>query len=282
MTLAPWFDETYIVAEIGINHNGNFEMAKELVLMAARCGVNAVKFQKRSPELCVPKDQWNLPKQTPWGIMDYLGYRYLMEFNSAQYRQLQCIARTHDLDFFASVWDENAVDFMGRLNPPFLKIPSAVLTDDSTLQATASLGKPIFLSTGMSTIRQIQHALEILRSADVLLMHCVSMYPCPVENLNLQMIPALKRTFGRPVGYSGHEVGLAPTLAAVVLGAEVVERHITLDRAMWGSDQAASVEEQGLRKLVKDIRTIEKAMGDGEKRVLPEELEQAKKLRRVL
>ena len=282
MTLAPWFDETYIVAEIGINANGDFETAKELVLMAARCGVNAVKFQKRTPRLCVPKDQWNLPKQTPWGIMDYLGYRYLMEFNSAQYRQLQCIARTHDLDFFASVWDGEAVEFMKRLDPPFIKIPSAVLTDASTLQAAASLGKPIFLSTGMSTIRQIQHALEILRSADVLLMHCVSMYPCPVENLNLQMIPALKRTFGRPVGYSGHEVGLAPTLAAVVLGAEVVERHITLDRAMWGSDQAASVEEQGLRKLVKDIRTIEKAMGDGEKRVLPEELEQAKKLRRVL
>lgn len=280
--MGRWFpDRVFVVAEAGINHNGSIETAKQLIEMAARCGANAVKLQKRSPEVCVPKDQWDVPKVTPWGTMPYGEYRKRMEFSCSAYRQLDAIARTHDLDFFASVWDPDSVEFMQRLDPPYYKIPSAVLTDDETLEAVRGTHKPIFLSTGMSTIGQIRHALEVLRGADVMLMHCVSTYPCPNENLNLQMISTLRRVFSRPVGYSGHEVGLAPTLAAVVLGAEAVERHITLDRAMWGSDQAASVEEPGLRRLVRDIRTIEQAMGDGIKRVLPSEEEQAKKLRRV-
>ncbi len=272
---------TYIIAEIGINHNGDVELAKKLIDVASLAGCDAVKFQKRTPELCVPPEQRNKERETPWGTMTYMEYRYRVEFGEEEYREIDRYCMSKGLTWFASCWDEPSVDFVERFNPPCYKIASASLTDEGLLERLKATGRPLILSTGMSTMEEIRRAVNLLSGSPLLIAHSTSTYPCPPSELNLRMVQTLKREFNCPVGYSGHEVGLQTTCAAVVLGACFVERHITLDRAMWGSDQAASVEPQGLMRLVRDIRVIEQALGDGIKRVYESELPVRAKLRRA-
>lgn len=270
---------TYIIAEIGINHNGSLETAKRLIDVAKSCGCDAVKFQKRTPEKCVPADVRSKMRETPWGYISYMEYRIKVEFSLEDYSAIDNYCRAQKIAWFVSCWDPDSVAFMQRFNLPCLKAPSACLTDRELLEALAGSGRPVMLSTGMSSMEQIDAAVELLGTRRLLLCHATSTYPCPKEELNLRMITTLRNKFPCPIGYSGHEVGLATTVAAVALGASFIERHITLDRAMWGSDQAASIEPQGLRRLVKDIRSVEAALGDGEKRVYPSELEAARRLR---
>lgn len=272
---------TYIVAEIGINHNGDIEIAKRLIDAAVLAGCDAVKFQKRTPELCVPPEQRDILRETPWGLITYMEYRYKVEFSAEQYAEIDSYCKQRNIGWFTSCWDEEAVDFMEPFNPITYKIASASLTDKPLLRHLRSTGRPLILSTGMSTMEEIREAVEVIGRDNLMLCHATSTYPCKPEELNLRMIETLKREFDVPVGYSGHEVGLQTTYAAVVLGACMVERHITLDRAMWGSDQAASIEPQGFMRLVRDIRTIESALGDGVKRVYDSELPVRAKLRRV-
>lgn len=272
----------YIVGEIGINHNGDIEVAKQLIDLAKWAGVDAVKFQKRTPERAVPADQRDKMRETPWGYISYLDYRYKVEFDEEQYRQINAHCKQKGMDWFVSVWDEESVDFMEAFDTPCYKIPSASLTDHGLLRRVKETGKPIVLSTGMSTMDQIHAAVKVVGTDKLVLTHTTSTYPCEPEELNLRMIHTLREVFPVPVGYSGHEVGLVTSAVAVAMGACFVERHITVDRAMWGSDQAASVEPQGLHALVKYIRVTEKSMGDGEKRVYESEQPSLKKLRRVV
>jgi len=272
----------YIVAEIGINHNGSLDTAKHLIDAAAHCGINAVKFQKRTPELCVPEEQRSIMRETPWGYISYLDYRYKVEFGVDEYAEIDRYCQEKGIEWFASVWDEPSADLIAEFDPVCYKIPSASLTDQSLLKHLRKLGKPVILSTGMSTIDQIHTSVGVLSQEDLVITHATSTYPCRPEELNLRMIETLRRTFTCPIGYSGHEVGLIPSIVAVSMGACMVERHITLDRAMWGSDQAASVEPQGLERLAKYIRVAEESLGDGIKRVYPSEMGSLQKLRRVL
>jgi N-acetylneuraminate synthase len=271
----------YIIAEIGINHNGDVATAKKLIDVAVLAGCNAVKFQKRTPELCVPSDQRQVMRETPWGRMTYLEYRHRIEFGYDEYAEIDRYCREKGIAWFVSCWDEPSVDFIEQFTPVCYKIASASLTDDSLLAYINTKGRPMILSTGMSTMQEIRHAVARLDRKRLLVAHCTSSYPCRPDELNLRMIQTLRQEFDFPIGYSGHEVGLQTTYAAVVLGACFVERHITLDRAMWGSDQAASVEPWGLMRLVRDIRVIEQAMGDGHKRVYDSELPILDRLRRV-
>ena len=272
----------FIIAEIGINHNGSVDIAKKMIKAAHAAGCDAVKFQKRTPELCVPKDQWDIERDTPWGRMTYIEYRRRIEFDKNQFSQIVDFCRKKKIMWFASCWDENAVDFIEQFNPGIYKIASACLTDESLLLRHKALNKPVILSTGMSTMDEIENAVETLGTENLLIAHSTSSYPCKTEELNLRMILTLKEKYSNtPIGYSGHETGLAPTEAAVGLGANFVERHITLDRAMWGTDQAASVEIVGLVKLVSNIRDIEQSLGDGIKKVYESELPSIRKLRRV-
>ncbi len=272
---------TYLVAEIGINHNGDLEIAKRMIKAAKDAGVDAVKFQKRTPELCVPPEQRGQMRETPWGYITYLEYRYKTEFGEQEYAEIDRYCREIGIPWFASVWDEPSVDFMEAFNPMCYKIPSASLTDHPLLRKLMSTGRPMILSTGMSTMDEIRAAVNVLGTERLLITHATSTYPCDPEELNLRMITTLRETFPCPVGYSGHEVGLVPSVVAVSLGACMVERHITLDRAMWGSDQAASVEPGGFERLVRYIRVTEASLGDGVKKVYESELSSLKKLRRV-
>jgi N-acetylneuraminate synthase len=270
------------IAEIGINHNGSLEIAKKLIDGGVLAGCDAVKFQKRTPELCVPKEQQDVMRDTPWGRMTYLEYRYMVEFGEKEYGEIDRHCRERGIIWFASCWDEDSVDFIEKFNPSCYKISSASLTNSELLQKKKSTGKPLIVSTGMSTESEIDTAVGILGRDNVLIAHSTSTYPCPAEELNLRMIQTLKQKFPEcPIGYSGHETGLAPTWAAVAMGATFVERHITLDRAMWGSDQAASVEIGGLIRLVQNIRDIERAVGDGVKKVYESELGPRKRLRQI-
>lgn len=272
----------FVIAEIGINHNGSLDLARRLIDAAAQAGCDAVKFQKRTPELCVPREQWRLERETPWGRMSYIEYRHRMEFGAQEYAAIDAHCRERGIVWSASCWDEPSVDFIARFEPAFLKAASASLTDTPLLRAMRRTGLPIIISTGMSTMAEIDAAVAALGHDDLLVAHSTSSYPCAPEELNLRMIATLRERFPYlPIGYSGHEVGLATTWAAVALGACFVERHITLDRALWGSDQAASVEVGGLQRLVTNIRDIEKALGDGVKRVYTSELAQRAKLRRI-
>ncbi|MHB1481533.1 MAG: N-acetylneuraminate synthase family protein [Bellilinea sp.] len=272
---------TYIVAEIGINHNGDVEIAKQLMDAARHAGVDAVKFQKRTPELATPPEQRNVMRETPWGYITYLEYRHKMEFDLDQYREIDAHARKIGITWFVSVWDEPSVDFMQAFDPVTYKVPSAALTDHGLLKKLASTNRPVVLSTGMSTINQIRDAVKLLDMDNLVICHTTSSYPCAPEELNLRMIETLRKTYSCPIGYSGHEVGLIPSAVAVALGACMVERHITLDRAMWGSDQAASVEPGGFERLVKYVRVTEQSLGDGVKKVYDSEIPSMKKLRRV-
>jgi N-acetylneuraminate synthase len=272
---------TFIVGEVGINHNGDLDIAKELIRVAKEAGMDAVKFQKRTPELCVPKEQRDQMRETPWGYITYMEYRQKVEFTPEQYQEIDRYCKEVGIQWFASVWDEPSVDFLEAYNPVCYKIPSASLTDHKLLKHLRSTGRPLIMSTGMSTMQQIHQSVDLLDKNKLLLVHATSAYPCEPEELNLRMVQTLKKEFDLPIGYSGHEVGLVPSVVAVGLGACMVERHITLDRAMWGSDQAASVEPGGMERLVKYIRVTEKALGDGVKVVYESEKSQMRKLRRV-
>ena len=271
---------TYIIAEIGINHNGRVEIAKELIKAAADAGVDAVKFQKRTPELCVPEHQKNQMRDTPWGYISYLDYRYKVEFDHDAYEEIDSYCKSLGIAWLASSWDPQSLAFIDAFDPPAHKVPSALLTDLQLLRAIRETGKPMILSTGMSTMVEIKAAVDIIGLDNLVICHTTSSYPCTPEELNLKMIPSLRDNFDCPIGYSGHEVGLVTSVIAVGLGACLVERHVTLDRAMWGSDQAASVEPQGVRTLVKYIRVTEKALGDGQKKVYESEQSVLKKLRK--
>ncbi len=272
----------YVVAEIGINHNGDVELAKKMIDAAVAAGVDAVKFQKRTPEVCTPPDQQTKMRQTPWGYITYLDYRYKVEFGVDEYTEIDRYCKERGIGWFVSVWDEGSVDFMEQFDTPAYKLPSASLTDYNLLRHVRSTGRPIIISTGMSTMDEIRKGVEVVGSENLGVMHSTSAYPCAPEELNLRMIQTLMREFPNiPVGYSGHEVGLVPSAVAVSLGACMVERHLTLDRSMWGSDQAASVEPGGFRKLVKYIRVTEQSLGDGIKQVYESELGPRDKLRRV-
>lgn len=272
----------YVIAEIGLNHNGELDLAKRLIDVAAEAGCQAVKFQKRTPELATPEHMKDVPRETPWGTMSYLDYRRRVELSRDDYLEIARYADLRGLDWFASPWDEPSVAFLDDLDVPAFKVASASVTDVPLLRAIAATGKPVILSTGMSTLEEIDRAVVTLGTSQLLLMHATSSYPMPAEEANLRTIDTLALRYPVPVGYSGHERGLQISLAAVALGAVAVERHITLDRAMWGSDHAASLEPQGLEHLVRDIRIIETAMGDGVKRVFPGEEAPKAKLRRVL
>ena len=272
---------TYVVAEIGINHNGDLDIARQLMDVAVAAGCDAVKFQKRTPEICVPVEQQGMMRETPWGTMTYLEYKERIEFGHAEYDEIAAYALELGIDWFASPWDVPSVAFLDDLDVCCHKIASASVTDVEVLDAVNRSGRPVILSTGMSTVEQIGDAVARLDAVPLALTHATSTYPCPPEQLNLRVMDTLRDEFGVPVGYSGHETGLATTVAAVALGACIVERHITLDRAMWGTDHAASVEPGGLNRLVRDIRVLESALGDGVKRVYDSELPIAAKLRRL-
>ena len=271
----------YIIAEVGINHNGDVEIAKQIIDAAVHAGAEAVKFQKRHPEASTPEHQQTQMRDTPWGYITYLDYRHKVEFGLEQYRDIDAYCRSNGISWMVSVWDEPSVDFMQQFETPAYKVPSASLTDHALLKHVRGTGKPIILSTGMSTMEQIHRAVKTVGEDNLVLMHCTSTYPCEPHELNLRMVQTLRNEFsGCPIGYSGHEVGLVPSAVAVALGACMVERHLTLDRAMWGSDQAASVEPGGFERLVKYIRVTEASLGDGVKRVYESEKPSMSKLRR--
>jgi N-acetylneuraminate synthase len=271
----------YVIAEIGINHNGDIDIAKSLMRIAADAGCDAVKFQKRTPTICVPLEQQSILRETPWGTMTYLEYKERTEFGFDEYVVIDEFARELGIDWFASPWDVPSVEFLEQFTPVCYKVASASLTDGELLDALVATGRPLIASTGMSTMEEIRSAAGRLSTVPFALAHSTSTYPCSPAELNLRMIRTLVEEFDVPVGYSGHETGLQTTVAAVVLGAMFIERHITLDRSMWGSDHAASVEPQGVQRLVRDIRTVETALGDGKKCVYESEIPIRDRLRRV-
>ena len=280
---------TYIIAEIGINHNGSLETAKQLIDVAKAAGCNAVKFQKRNPEISIPEKQKYLLKDTPWGEMSYIDYKYRIEFDKEEYDEIDRYCRQQEIEWTASVWDLDSLEFLEKYNVPFVKIPSALLTDDELLVQSVKRFTKVIVSTGMSTLEEINHAVETLRNAKMYfkkmdpigLLHCNSSYPAPLNELNLSGIQTLKSLFPDfEIGYSGHEFRIGTTVASVYLGAQIIERHITLDRSLWGSDQLSSVEPQGLVKLVKGIRELEESFGNGRLGISLSEIPQREKLRR--
>lgn len=260
----------FLIAEIGINHNGDMQVAKRLMDAAFACGWSCVKFQKRTPDICVPPLQKNVIRNTPWGEMTYLEYKKRIEFNKEQYDYIDVYCKEKPLLWTASVWDIPSLEFILEYDIPLIKIPSAKLTDSDLLYEIAKSGKKIILSTGMSTVEEIDAAVAILRN-ECILMHTNSTYPTPPADINLAVIPFLKERYGLPVGYSGHEYDLEPSVIAVALGATLIERHITLDHNMWGTDQAASLEVHAMDLLCKRIQEVDTIMGDGIKRITPKE-----------
>ena len=283
--------KTYIIAEIGINHNGDLDIAKKLIDVASLSGCDSVKFQKRNPDVCVPEHQKSVMRDTPWGRMTYLDYKYKVEFGKEEYDEIDRYCKERNIQWSASPWDMDSLEFLNQYDLPYIKIPSAMLTNDELLLAARNTGKKVILSTGMSTDSEIDHANTLLITGGEILkkmgdgnknyamLHCNSQYPAPLEELNLSAIKTLKQKFFCEVGYSGHEFRLGTSVAAIYLGATIIERHITLDRTMWGTDHLCSVEPQGLIKLVKGIRELEICLGDGELGCFPGELEMAKKMR---
>ena len=273
---------TYIIAEIGINHNGDIELAKQLIQIAKDSGCDAVKFQKRNPDVCVPEKQKSVMRETPWGYITYLDYKYKVEFEKKEYDIIDEYCKQLKIHWFASPWDVDSVQFLSQYDLPALKVPSASLNDTDLLLAMKKTKIPIIISTGMSTQQEVDDAVNLLSETQLAVLHCVSTYPTPPEELNLNVLKTFQKNYPNLiVGYSGHETGLSTTYAAVALGAKIVERHITLDRAMWGTDHSASIEPQGLKALVSNIRDIEVAMGNGIKNITAGELPIREKLRRV-
>ena len=275
-------EPVYIIAEIGINHNGDIEIAKQLMDVAVETGCDAVKFQKRTPEICVPEEQKSIPRETPWGSMTYFEYKKRIEFEQPEFEQIDAYAKKIGIDWFASPWDVPSVDFLEGFNVPCQKIASACLTDSELLTAVNKTKTTTILSTGMSSIEEIDKAVSLLNNVPLAIAQATSTYPAEASELNLRAIQTFAEKYKVPVGYSGHERGLQVTIAAVALGATFIERHITLDRSMWGTDHSASLEPEGLKKLVRDIRIIELALGDGKKKVYESEIPIRAKLRRVL
>jgi N-acetylneuraminate synthase len=269
----------FIIAEIGINHNGDINIAKKLIDLAAFAGCDAVKFQKRTIDVVYSAEELAKPRENPFGNTNG-DLKHGLEFGLKEYKEVNKYCRDKKIMWFASCWDEGSVDFIDQFKVPCYKIASASLTDDGLLKYTRAKGKPIILSVGMSTLAQVDHAIKVLGKKDLIILHTCSAYPSEYHELNLKVIPTLRERYNLPVGYSGHETGLASSSAAVAIGACVVERHITLDRAMWGSDQAASLGTSGVIKLVKDIRLVEVSLGDGVKRVTAREIPIISKLRR--
>ena len=271
----------YIIAEIGINHNGDMNNVFKLIDIASEAGCNAVKFQKRTPELAVPQSEWDMKRETPWGEMSYIDYKRKIELSIPQYKEIDSYCKEKKITWFASCWDEQSVEQLAEINISCFKIASASLTDFKTISTMLKYDIPIIMSTGMSTFTEIKESVSIFKNRTIGLLHATSSYPCPPEELNLNMIKTLSDEFpNHIIGYSGHETGLSTTSVAVAFGAKIVERHITLDRAMWGTDQSASLAPGGLRSLVGHIRTIEKSLGNGIKKVYDSELPSIKKLRR--
>lgn len=270
----------FIVAEIGINHNGDIDLAKRLISVAVAAGCDAVKFQKRTVHVVYSPEELAKPRENPFGPTNG-DLKYALEFEQEEYEEIDHFCRSVKMAWFASPWDEESVDFLEQFHPPAYKVASACLTDDHLLRHIRATERPIILSTGMSTYAEIDHAVEMLGREDLVLLHATSTYPANYDELNLRAIPTMKERYGVPVGYSGHETGIPSSVCAVALGACCVERHITLDRAMWGSDQAASLEPNGITRLVRDIRLWEQSKGDGVKRVYEREMPIIKKLRRV-
>jgi N-acetylneuraminate synthase len=270
----------FVLAEIGINHNGDTQVAQKLIDVASFAGCEAVKFQKRTVDVVYTSEELAKPRESPFGETNGDLKRGL-ELGQAEYEQIDEYCRKKPIAWTASGWDEASVDFIDQFNPPFYKIASASLTDDALLRHTRAKGKPIVLSTGMSTLDQIDHAVEVLGKENLVILHCCSTYPAQYAELNLRVIPAFRERYGVPIGYSGHETGIASSVAAAALGACLVERHITLDRSLWGSDHAASLEPNGIMRVIRDIRLVEMALGDGVKSVVPSEIPIMKKLRRV-
>lgn len=280
-TIGPG-EPVYIIAEIGINHNGDIEIAKQLMDVAVETGCDAVKFQKRTPEICVPEEQKSIPRETPWGSMTYFEYKKRIEFEQREFEQIDAYAKKIGIDWFASPWDVPSVDFLEGFNVPCQKIASACLTDSELLTAINKTKTTTILSTGMSSMQEIDKAVSLLNEVPLAIAQATSTYPAEASELNLRAIQTFAEKYKIPVGYSGHERGLQVTIAAVALGATFIERHITLDRSMWGTDHSASLEPDGLKKLVRDIRIIELALGDGKKKVYDSEIPIRAKLRRVL
>jgi len=270
----------FIIAEIGINHNGDIDLAKRLISVALAAGCDAVKFQKRTVDVVYTAEELAKPRENPFGPTNG-DLKYGLEFEEEEYEEIDAFCKSLKMTWFASPWDEKSVDFLQQFRVPVYKIASASLTDDNLLRHIRGTGKPIILSTGMSTYAEIDHAVEVLGKDDLVLMHATSTYPATYSELNLRAIPTMAVRYGVPVGYSGHETGIPTSVCAATLGACSVERHITMDRAMWGSDHAASLEPNGISRLVRDIRLWEQAKGDGVKRVYEREFPIIKKLRRV-
>jgi len=272
----------YLIAELGINHNGNLQIAKRLIDAAFACSWDCVKFQKRNPDLCVPEEQKNITKDTtPWGKMSYLEYKRKIEFGKEEYDYIDKYCKEKPISWTASVWDIDSLNFIKQYDIPFIKIASAKVTDIELVKEVAQTKIPVILSTGMSSLEELDKAVGILKkySNNFMIMHTNSSYPAKIEELNLNCIKTLQERYNCEVGYSGHEYGLEPTVFSVVLGAMVIERHITLDRTMWGTDQSSSVEPMGMDMLRKRIKDIKPILGDGIKRVTKSELTIRKKLR---
>jgi N-acetylneuraminate synthase len=272
----------YLIAEIGINHNGDLQIAKRLMDAVFACGWDCAKFQKKNPDLCIPESHKNMIRKTPWGDKTYLEYKKILEFDRTEYEYIDRYCKEKPIDWTASVWDLESLYFIDSFDVEFIKIPSAKLTDYELLASAANTGRPIMLSTGMSTLEEIDAAVIILKTSasDFMLMHCNSSYPAKKEETNLLTIKSLRDRYGCEIGYSGHEYGLEPTTYAAVLGAKVIERHITISHELWGTDQASSIEPHGMDMLYKRIQDIDKMLGDGKKMVYDSELEVMKKLRR--
>ena len=270
----------FIIAEIGINHNGSVKFAKKMIDIAVATGCDAVKFQKRTVEIVYTKEELAKERKSVFGNTNGDLKRGL-EFGYNEYKEIDDYCKKKGIIWFASCWDEKSVDFMEQFDIPCYKIASASLTDDNLLLHTKSKGKPVLLSTGMSTMEEIRHAVSILGEDNLIIYHCTSTYPSNADEMNLRVIETFKKEFNCPIGYSGHERGVTPSVLAVALGADSVERHITLDRTNWGSDQAASLEMAGLYHMVRDIRQTPVLLGDGKKVVYPRELPIIEKLRRV-
>ena len=265
--------KTFLIAEIGINHNGKVSLAKKLIDVASNAGCDAVKFQKRTPEITTPEEKKNILRDTPWGRITYLEYKKKIEFKKKEFDIIDRYCKKLKIDWFASPWDIESAKFLKKYKCKFNKVASPVLTNLSLLKEIASQKKHTFISTGMSNMSDVIKAVRIFKSkkCKFTLMHCVSAYPCEDKDLNLKMIKILKEKFKSDIGYSGHEKSVSPTLMAVCLGAQAIERHITIDRTMWGTDHASSLEENGMRSLSEMIRKYENCIGDGKKRFLKSE-----------
>jgi len=275
-------EPVYLIAEIGINHNGDLQIAKKLIDATWATGWNCAKFQKRTPDICVPENQKNIMRQTPWGEMTYLAYKHKIEFQKTEYDYIDKYAKEKPLDWTASVWDLPSLEFLMNYDVPFIKIPSAKITDKELIEQAAKAGKPIFISSGMSTIEEVDDAVNIVEkhlSKNYVLFHCNSTYPAKLDELNMQMIITLKQRYNCLVGYSGHEYEIMPTTLAPVYGACVIERHITLDHDMWGTDHKASIEIRGMDFLAKRVHSVKSIAGDGIKNISTEELKIRQKLR---